>query len=115
MAKNGFIVNGSCVGGEYKALDACSIQYGSRVTGANFIYYATKDSKSFQCHLVSPVEYPVIANTVSPNCEIPGPPLTEQEQIQAVNIVFAALLVTLSVIWGVRKVYETLISNPRGE
>lgn len=56
-----------------------------------------------------------LAKPSSFNCEIDGPPLGASSQIEAVNVVFAALLVTLSVIWGVRKIYETLISNPRGE
>lgn len=115
MANNGFIVNGVCVSGEEKAYDVCSLQYGSRATGANYIYYYTKSSKSFQCHLTSPVEYPVISNSVAPNCEIAGPRLTETHQIEAVNAVFAAVLVALCVIWGVKMVYNTLISNPRGE
>ena len=73
MANNGFMVGESCVSGEEKAYQVCSLKYGSRATGANYIFHSSKGAKSFQCHLVSPVEYPVISNLVTPNCEIPGP------------------------------------------
>lgn len=112
MANNGFIVNGVCVSGEEKAYDVCSLQYGSRATGANYIYYSTRSSKSFQCHLTSPVEYPVISNSVAPNCEIAGPPLTEIQQIEAINAMFPAAVAILATAWAFKwlrnMVYEWL-------
>jgi len=112
MANNGFMVGESCVSGEEKAYQVCSLQYGSRATGANYIFYQSKGTKSFQCHLVSPVEYPVISNLVTPNCEIPGPALTEIQQIEAINALFPAAVAILATAWAFKylrnMIYEFL-------
>lgn len=112
MANNGFLIGRSCVSGEEKAYEACSLQYGSRATGSQYIFYALDGKKSFQCRLVSPTEYPVISAYVTPNCEIPGPALTEIQQIEAINALFPAAVAILATAWAFKwlrnMVYEWL-------
>ena len=114
MANNGFLNGaGYCVGEvEYLAFTYCpSVQASFRFARVQF-------------GPTSPLSYSCVSSTntllsvpvsLTPNCEIEGPPLNSTQQIEAVNAIFPAILVALCVIWGVKQLYNTLISNPRAE
>lgn len=52
-----------------------------------------------------------------PTCEIPGPPLTEQEQVSAISDLFPLAVAILATAWGlrfVRKILERALFSRHG-
>lgn len=49
-------------------------------------------------------------SVISPNCQIPGPPLTESQQIEAINGLFPHAVAILAIAWGLRYI-RVLVSE----
>lgn len=116
MANNGYLVNGVCspsnLPNEYAA--CLSKGYPNFSRSAVFVSssgsYRTSNGNNVNCYSEALAYLGAASVSSTPNCEVPGPPLTETEQIQAINQFLPYALAFLAVIWGARKVYDTLWS-----
>lgn len=107
MANNGFIVQGVCVGSIDYAYAFCTTASGFDFT---YVSKTALGSLNAQCVMINGgvVTYSQVPSIGFPNCEISGPPLTEVQQIQAVNAILPAALAFLAVIWAGKKVFQVL-------
>jgi hypothetical protein len=114
MANNGHLLSGVCVPKVEYNYQLCLSTY---QTG--FVSFVNWDSSAqfsnSGCGVLRNGSWSYYSTTKTYDCQISGPQLTANEQIQYANIVFAAILVALCVIWGAKQLYQTLISNPRTE
>lgn len=115
MANNGYLTSGVCEPSPAKLLaQMCQTSFPTSFYSAHFVDVSgavrTTTSNVF-CYTSSLGSAGSFKYAFVPNCEIPGPPLTETEQIQAINQFLPYALAFLAVIWGARKVYDVLWSG----
>ena len=108
MANNGFLVGGSC------STDPSPLIYAltcGTYPNATIMARFTDSSGNYAggkiaCYYINASGSTIYVGqkfaTVSPNCEIPGPPLTEVEQIEAINGLFPHAVAILAIAWGLR-------------
>lgn len=119
MALNGYLVNGVCVNGQQLASAICaSMKPGYTTTYANR-YTSTGGISMMTCYNASGTGSVVSGITWSVECEIPGPDLTSQQQVEAVNALFPTAVALLAVAWGLRFVRKLIeraaFSRPGGD
>lgn len=105
MANNGYSVSGGCVPFDGAIIQICRDQHPSADIGA--VNKFSDGSIFFTCR-ESDIWYG--GSSLVPNCEIPGPPLTEQQQIEAINGLFPYAVAMIAVAWGF-KFIRGLIEN----
>ena len=88
MANNGFLIGDSCLSPSDYAISYCV----GKPLGFN-----NTTTNGFICNSS---EKWVRASPSSYNCEIPGPPLTETRQIEAINALFPSAIAILAIAWG---------------
>lgn len=99
MANNGYLLNDSCVTDVQYAISLVNSDPVCKTySGLQTLYYyplrqvACTSSNGGWRSLSSSIGAPV--------CEIPGPPLTETQQIEAINALFPSAIAILAIAWG---------------
>lgn len=108
MANNGILQNGVCVH-VAAADDINSCPAGSAIIG----YYYNSDGSIYDryCYSAQMVAWKGFPTSdIARNCQIEGPPLTEQQQIEAINGLFPYAVAIIAVAWGF-KFIRGLIEN----
>lgn len=99
MANNGYLVGGDCVPTANYVLSLCKSTYPGRLNYRGAHWVLENNTSIFQCRIENPVDYPSLLVSQA-NCEIPGPPLTETQQIEAINALFPSAIAILAIAWG---------------
>lgn len=113
MANNGYFHGGQCLQSAYYAEQYCRSLYGASFT-ASFDIIRPGGIHNLNCvYLESGIsKYRGESAFPVPGCEIPGPALTEIEQIDAINAMFPAAVAILATAWAFKwlrnMVYEWL-------
>lgn len=119
MANNGYLVNGVCVNGQQLAASVCASMKPSYTTTYANRYNSSGGINSMTCYNSSGTGSVVTGVTWAVECEILGPDLTSQQQVEAVNALFPAAVALLAVAWGlrfVRKIIErAAFAHPGGD
>lgn len=95
MANNGYLVGGVC----YPSFSVPVVCPASNSSYAATIYNTSGVITEVRCwnsNFTSSLIVPV----PSINCEISGPPLTETQQIEAINELFPSAVAILAIAWG---------------
>lgn len=104
VADNGYLVGGVCSSVVSKAFFVCP-------SATSYVYIglakSTLSPYVFNCLSSSWTTLSSISVS-SPDCVVSGPPLTETEQIQAINQLLPYALAFLAAIWGGKKVFDLL-------
>lgn len=117
MADNGYLKNGICYPSAEFALRSCLDSYPSTYSAAMWITYGNSPTQ-MRCLSTSGVYYD-LPKPSGFNCEISGPPLSEIQQIEAVNALFPSAVAILATAWGFkvirRMIYEWLHERNRDD
>lgn len=119
MANNGYLVNGVCVNGQQLASSICASMKPGYTTAYANRYTSLGGIQTMTCYNASGAGSVVTGVTWAVECEIPGPDLTSQQQVEAVNALFPAAVALLAVAWGLRFVRNIVeraaFSRPGGD
>lgn len=102
MASNGVLVGSVCMPADLASWSVCrSLFPGTSISATNYRGYSYVEYTCYDgsWHNGSYSTY---------SCDIPGPALTETEQIQAINQFLPYALAFLAAIWGGKKVFDLL-------
>lgn len=105
MVNNGYLVDGSCLDVYSFAERHCS------VSTPDYLNVILVNSSTGIGYVTCHVQSGAWLNTLhlQPfSCAVSGPPLTETEQIQAINQLLPYALAFLAAIWGGKKVFDLL-------
>lgn len=119
MPNNGFLVGDNCLPPNEYALSVCSSR--SPATVYSGIFY--KNGAYLQYIYCYDANMSTISSVYSPalaaNCPVPGPDMTSQQQVEAVNALFPTAVALLAVAWGLRFVRRLIeraaFSRPGGD
>lgn len=99
MANNGYLVGDSCSSVKEKSISICSTANAANDYAIPHFRFGSVSSVNVQCYSsVSGVR--VSYSIPAFDCEIPGPPLTETQQIEAINALFPSAIAILAIAWG---------------
>ena len=98
MANNGYYINQQCLASSEYALRSCLNNYPSTYSAAAWLTYGNVPTQ-IRCLSTAGVYYELPKPSVF-DCEISGPPLTETQQIEAINALFPSAIAILAIAWG---------------
>lgn len=99
MANNGYLIEGVCLTPSSAIGSICSVDPSCTIG----LVYTLKDGSPQKIVVHGPYGYwSIVPGFSSYDCEIPGPPLTEPQQIEAINGLFPHAVAILAIAWGLR-------------
>lgn len=101
MANNGYLVDSVCTG-DVQAKFVLSCPSGTYIFYNGYVLPSSVGSGTCYSKNVSTGALTALKTVSVPafDCEIPGPPLTETQQIEAINALFPSAIAILAIAWG---------------
>lgn len=119
MAFNGYLVNGVCVNGQQMVAAVCASMKPGYTSAYSNKYISNGTVQVMTCYNSAGTASVISGVTTAVECEIPGPDLTSQQQVEAVNSLFPTAVAVLAVAWGLRFVRKLIeraaFSRPGGD
>lgn len=101
MANNGFLIGDSCLSIKEKSIQICKQSNPLFSWAIPHYRYDSAISEKIMCSAASGVATPSVwLSYPAFECEIPGAPLTETQQIEAINALFPSAIAILVIAWG---------------